>query len=110
VLFRSLYDRSETLKLTSDGYLFNRDKLNLVEDAFMPSLMAIIYEKIDYHDGAQKYYNTIFHSFETHLPLPLIDIPDENVNTIHSHFRYKPKKEEEKPQLTEQQIKSLYYI
>ena len=109
-LTKTLYDRSETLKLTSDGYLYNRDKLNLVEDAFMPSLMAIIYEKIDYHDGAQKYYNTIFHSFETHIPLPLIDIPDENVNTIHSHFRFKPKKEEEKQQLTDQQIKSLFYI
>ena len=109
-LTKTLYDRSETLKLTSDGYLFNRDKLNLVEDAFMPSLMAIIYEKIDYHDGAQKYYNTIFHSFETHIPLPLIDIPDENENTIHSHFRFKPKKEDVKQQLTEQQIKSLFYI
>ena len=112
-LTKTLYDRSETLKLTSDGYLFNRDKLNLVEDAFMPSLMAIIYEKIDYHPGAQKYYNTIYHSFETHLPLPLIDIPDENENTIHSHFRYKSNddiKKEEIPQLTEQQIKSLYYI
>ena len=109
-LTKTLYDRSETLKLTSDGYLYNRDKLNLVEDAFMPSLMAIIYEKIDYHAGAQKYYNTIFHSFETHIPLPLIDIPDENENTIHSHFRYKPPKEEEKQQLTDQQIKSLFYI
>ncbi len=114
-LTKTLYERSEILKLTSNNYLFNRDKLNLVEDAFMPSLMATISEKIDYHDGAQKYYNTMFHSFETHLPLPIIDIPDENDTSPHSHFGNpmtttttdnNPKYQ----QLTDSQIKSLFYI
>jgi TRAP transporter TAXI family solute receptor len=116
-LTKTLYERSETLKLTSDNYLFNRDKLNLVEDAFMPSLMAIVSEKIDYHDGAQKYYNTMFHSFETHVPLPIIDVPAENDNdkNPHSHFgnpmiTTTTDNNPKYPQLTDAQIKSLFYI
>ena len=42
----------------------------------MPSLMATIPEKIDYHPGAQKYYNTIYHSFESHIPKPIKEIKE----------------------------------
>jgi TRAP transporter TAXI family solute receptor len=76
LLTKTLYEKAESLKFASNNYLFNRDKLNLVEDAFMPSLMATIPEKIDYHPGAQKYYNTIYHSFESHIPKPIKEIKE----------------------------------
>jgi len=59
-LTKTLYQNSETLKFAANNYLYNRDKLNLVEDAFLPSLMGTISEKIEYHPGSYKYYNEIF--------------------------------------------------
>jgi TRAP transporter TAXI family solute receptor len=59
-LTKTLYQKTESLKFAANDYLFNRDKLNLVEDAFMPSLMATISEKIEYHPGAQQYYNEMY--------------------------------------------------
>jgi TRAP transporter TAXI family solute receptor len=59
-LTKTLYQKSETLKFAVNNYLFNRDKLNLVEDAFLPSLMGTISEKIEYHPGSQKYYDEMY--------------------------------------------------
>jgi TRAP transporter TAXI family solute receptor len=85
-LTKTIFQRSEELKFLSNNYLYNRDKLNLVNDGFLPSEMAYVYEKMDYHPGAQKYYNEMYHSFEMHLPSNLIDIPTENESKQHSHF------------------------
>jgi len=85
-LVKTVFQRSEELKFLSNNYLYNRDKLNLVHDAFLPSEMAYVYEKIDYHQGAQKYYNEMYHSFEMHLPLPPQDIPKENDQMSEPHF------------------------
>ncbi len=60
---KKLIESSEELKMLSNNYLYNKDKLNLVEDAFMPSQMAYIPEKIEYHPGAIKYYNELYDEF-----------------------------------------------
>ena len=85
-LVKTIFQRSEELKFLSNNYLYNRDKLNLVNDAFLPSEMAYVYEKIDYHKGAQSYYNEMYHSFEMHLPPPPKDIPKENNQGSAPHF------------------------
>jgi hypothetical protein len=60
---KKLIESSEELKMLSNNYLYNKDKLNLVEDAFMPSQMSYIPEKIEYHHGASKYYNELYDEF-----------------------------------------------
>ena len=40
--------------------LYNKDKLNLVRDAFIPSQMSYINDRISYHSGSQKYYDEIY--------------------------------------------------
>ena len=67
-LTETIYRHTEELRLLADNYLFNRDKLNMVKDGFLPSEMAYIYEKFTYHKGSQKYYDNMYHSFETHIP------------------------------------------
>lgn len=62
-LAKSLIQKAEELKNMSNQYLYNRDKLNLIEDAFMPSEMINIYDKIEYHPGAIKYYNELYDQF-----------------------------------------------
>jgi len=56
-LTKILFQRSEELKALVNNYLYNRDKLNLVQDAFMPSEMIYINNNIMYHKGAQKYFD-----------------------------------------------------
>lgn len=60
---KKLIESSEELKMLSNNYLYNRDKLNLVEDAFMPSQMSYIPEKVEYHQGSLKYYNELYDEF-----------------------------------------------
>ena len=59
-LTKTLYQRCEELKLLVNNYLYNKDKLNLVRDAFLPSQMSYINDKISYHSGSQKYYDEIY--------------------------------------------------
>jgi TRAP transporter TAXI family solute receptor len=69
----NLIQKSEELKNMSNNYLYNKDKLNLIEDAFMPSEMINICDKIDYHPGAIKYYNELYDQFNNPSENPLKD-------------------------------------
>jgi TRAP-type uncharacterized transport system substrate-binding protein len=55
-LTRKLFQNIEELKLFINNYLYNRDKLNLVKDAFIPIEMAYLNKLMKYHSGAEKYY------------------------------------------------------
>ena len=59
-LTKTLYQKCEELKLLVNNYLYNKDKLNLVRDAFIPSQMSYINDQISYHSGSQKYYDEIY--------------------------------------------------
>jgi TRAP transporter TAXI family solute receptor len=86
MMVKTIFQRSEELRMIANNYLFNSDKLNIVHDGFMPSLMAYVYEKMDYHPGTQKYYNEMYHTFEQNAPEPILDIPEENETKAHPHF------------------------
>jgi TRAP transporter TAXI family solute receptor len=86
MMVKTIFQRSEELRIIANNYLYNSDKLNIVHDGFMPSLMAYVYEKMDYHMGAQKYYNEMYHTFEQNAPEPIKDIPEENETNAHPHF------------------------
>jgi TRAP transporter TAXI family solute receptor len=62
-LTKNLIQKAEELKDITTKYLYNRDKLNILEDSFMPSEMINIYDKIEYHPGAIKYYNELYDQF-----------------------------------------------
>ncbi len=87
---KTIYQHTEELRLLADNYLFNRDKLNMVRDGFLPSEMAYIYEKFSYHKGSQKYYDEMYHSFETHLPPSIKDMPEENDGFPYPHAHVYP--------------------
>ena len=70
-LTKNIIQRSEELKDMTTKYLYNRDKLNIVEDAFMPSEMINIYDKIEYHPGASKYYNELYDQFNNPSENPI---------------------------------------
>jgi len=55
-LTRTLYQKVEKLKLLINSYLYNRDKLNLVLDSFIPIEMSYMDINLKYHPGAEKYY------------------------------------------------------
>lgn len=55
-LTRTIYQKVEKLKLLVNNYLYNRDKLNLVRDAFIPVEMSYMNRHLEYHSGAEKYY------------------------------------------------------
>lgn len=55
-LTQKLFQNSEALKIFFNNYLYNRDKLNIVKDAFIPIEMSYLNKLMDYHDGAKKYY------------------------------------------------------
>jgi TRAP transporter TAXI family solute receptor len=92
-LTETIFKRTEELRLLANNYLFNKDKSNwmdTVKDGFLPSEMAYIYEKFDYHKGSQKYYDNMYHSFETHIPKPIKDIPEENTGFPYPHAHIYP--------------------
>ncbi len=72
-LTHNLIQKAEELKNMSNQYLYNKDKLNLIEDAFMPSEMINICDKIEYHHGAIKYYNELYDQFNNPSQNPLKD-------------------------------------
>jgi TRAP transporter TAXI family solute receptor len=55
-LTQKLFQNSESLKIFFNNYLYNRDKLNLVKDAFIPLEMSYLNKLMDYHVGAEQYY------------------------------------------------------
>ncbi len=90
---KTIHQHTEELRLLADNYLFNRDQvkwLDMVKDGFLPSEMAYIYEKFSYHPGSQKYYDEMYHSFETHIPHSIKDIPEENELFPYPHAHVYP--------------------
>lgn len=55
-LTRTLFQKTGKLKLLINNYLYSRDKLNFVRDAFLPTEMSFINMKLKYHSGSEKYY------------------------------------------------------